>query len=113
MSARSAGDRGAGRPPAPFHATPGGWAGPDLLATTVFEKHGRHQPLNCYEREGFDVDLSKVAGQFGLCTEAPRPLHDPIADHVGQPSGCTTARTRRRCCSATRGTAAASTRSNT
>ncbi len=32
--------------PAPFHATPHGWAGPHLLATILFEKFGQHQPLN-------------------------------------------------------------------
>ena len=50
------------QPPAPFHATPRGWAGPNLLATIVFEKYGQHQPLNRqrdrYAREG--VDLSRV-----------------------------------------------------
>lgn len=34
------------QPPAPFHATPRGWAGPNLLATILFEKFGQHQPLN-------------------------------------------------------------------
>lgn len=59
------------QPPAPFHATPRGWAGPNLLATgaarksrlplspsdalrrmpsapaqSLFEKFGQHQPLN-------------------------------------------------------------------
>ena len=34
------------QPPAPFHATPRGWAGPNLLAMIVFEKYGQHQPLN-------------------------------------------------------------------
>ena len=34
------------QPPAPFHATPRGWAGPNLLATILFEKYGQHLPLN-------------------------------------------------------------------
>ena len=34
------------QPPVPFHATPQGWAGPNLLATIVFGKYGAHQPLN-------------------------------------------------------------------
>jgi transposase len=34
------------RPPAPFHAIPRGWAGPQLIAMIAFEKYGRHQPLN-------------------------------------------------------------------
>ena len=33
-------------PPPPFHATPRGWAGPNLLATILFEKYGQHLPLN-------------------------------------------------------------------
>ena len=33
-------------PPAPFHVTPRGWAGPNLLAMLLFEKFGQHQPLN-------------------------------------------------------------------
>ncbi len=34
------------QPPAPFHATPRGWAGPSLMAMMAFEKFGQHQPLN-------------------------------------------------------------------
>ena len=34
------------QPPAPFHPTPRGWAGPNLLAMVLFEKFGQHQPLN-------------------------------------------------------------------
>ena len=33
-------------PPAPFHVTPRGWAGPNLLAMFLFEKFWQHQPLN-------------------------------------------------------------------
>ena len=44
------------QPPAPFHATPRGWAGPSFLAMLLFEKFGQHQPLNRqaerYAREG-------------------------------------------------------------
>jgi transposase len=29
-------------PPAPFHVTPRGWAGPNLLAMLLFEKFGQH-----------------------------------------------------------------------
>ena len=32
------------QPPAPFHVTPRGFAGPNLLATILFEKFGQHQP---------------------------------------------------------------------
>ncbi len=53
------------QPPAPFHATPRGWAGPNLLASIVFEKYGQHQPLNRqrdrYAREGVDLSLSTLA----------------------------------------------------
>ena len=74
------------QPPAPFHATPRGWAGPNLLAMILFEKYGQHQPLNrqCdrYAREGIDLSLSTLADQVGACTVALRSLHDLIADHV-------------------------------
>lgn len=44
------------QPPAPFHTTPRGFAGPNLLAMILFEKFGQHQPLNRqserYRREG-------------------------------------------------------------
>ena len=47
------------QPPAPFHPTPRGWAGPNLLAMILFEKFGQHQPLNRqrdrYAREGVDL----------------------------------------------------------
>ncbi len=74
------------QPPAPFHATPRGWAGPNLLAMILFEKYGQHQPLNRqrdrYAREGIDLSLSTLADQVGACTVALRPLHDLIEDHV-------------------------------
>ncbi len=74
------------QPPAPFHATPRGWAGPNLLAMILFEKYGQHQPLNRqrdrYAREGVDLSLSTLADQVGACTVALRPLHDLIAAHV-------------------------------
>ena len=74
------------QPPAPFHPTPRGWAGPNLLATIVFEKYGQHQPLNRqrdrYAREGVDLSLSTLADQVGASTVALRPLHDLIAAHV-------------------------------
>ncbi len=74
------------QPPAPFHPTPRGWAGPNLLAMILFEKFGQHQPLNRqrdrYAREGVDLSLSTLADQVGACTVALRPLHDLIADHV-------------------------------
>lgn len=64
-----------------FHPTPRGWAGPNLLATVLFESEplfaigsrtmasGRHQPLNRqaerYAREGVELGLSTLADQLG------------------------------------------------
>ncbi len=74
------------QPPAPFHATPRGWAGANLLAMILFEKYGQHQPLNRqrdrYAREGVDLSLSTLADQVGACTVALKPLHDLIEAHV-------------------------------
>ena len=72
--------------PAPFHATPRGWAGPNLLAMVLFEKFGQHQPLNRqaerYAREGVDLSLSTLADQVGACATALLPIHDLIHAHV-------------------------------
>jgi len=74
------------QPPAPFHPTPRGWAGPNLLAMILFEKFGQHQPLNRqadrYAREGVELSLSTLADQIGACAAALAPLHDRIAAHV-------------------------------
>ncbi len=74
------------QPPAPFHPTPRGWAGPNLLAMIAFEKFGQHQPLNRqaerYAREGVDLSLSTLAGQLGAVTETLKPLHALIETHV-------------------------------
>ena len=76
------------QPPAPFHVTPRGFAGPGLLAMILFEKFGQHQPLNRqserYLREGIDLSLSTLADQVGACTVALKPLHDLIEAHVMQ-----------------------------
>src|SRR5258706_12657079 len=61
-------------PPAPFHVTPRGWAGPNLLAMLLFEKFGQHQPLNRqterYAREGVPFRLSTLADPVGAgCAE--------------------------------------------
>ncbi len=84
------------QPPAPFHPTPRGWAGPNLLATILFESEplfaigsrtmasGQHQPLNRqaerYAREGIELSLSTLAGQ--VADAALAPLHGLIATHV-------------------------------
>jgi transposase len=71
------------QPPAPFHVTPRGFAGPNLLAMILFEKFGQHQPLNRqserYAREGI---LSTLADQVGACATVLRPLHALIGRHV-------------------------------
>jgi transposase len=74
------------QPPAPFHVTPRGFAGPSLLAMILFEKFGQHQPLNRqserYAREGVDLSLSTLADQVGACALALRPLYALIETHV-------------------------------
>ena len=74
------------QPPAPFHVTPRGFAGPNLLATILFEKFGQHQPLNRqserYGREGIDLSVSTLADQVGACATALRPLYELIEAHV-------------------------------
>lgn len=72
--------------PAPFHVTPRGFAGPNLLAMILFEKFAQHQPLNRqserYAREGIDLSLSTLADQVGACAAALRPVHSLIEGHV-------------------------------
>jgi transposase len=74
------------QPAAPFHVTPRGFAGPNLLAMILFEKFGQHQPLNRqserYAREGIDLSVSTLADQVGACTMALQPLHALIERHV-------------------------------
>ena len=74
------------QPPAPFHPTPRGWAGPSFLAMLVFEKYGQHQPLNRqaerYAREGVELSLSTLADQVGAVAAALAPLHALIEAHV-------------------------------
>ena len=65
-------------------SAPRGRAGPNFLATIVFEKYGQHQPLNRqrdrYACEDVDLSLSTLADQVGACTVALRPL---LADLKG------------------------------
>jgi transposase len=74
------------QPPAPFHVTPRGWAGPSLLAMILFEKFGQHQPLNRqaerYGCEGVPVSLSTLADQVGACTAVLTPLFERLQAHV-------------------------------
>jgi len=74
------------QPPAPFHVTPRGFAGPNLLAMILFEKFGQHQPLNRqserYRHEGIDLSVSTLADQVGACTMVLQPLHALIERHA-------------------------------
>jgi transposase len=74
------------QPPAPFHVTPRGFAGPNLLAMILFEKFGQHQPLNRqserYAREGIELSVSTLADQVGICAATLQPLHALIERHV-------------------------------
>jgi transposase len=73
-------------PPAPFHVTPRGWAGPNLLAMLLFEKFGQHQPLNLqaerYGREGVPFSLSTLADQVGAGCAVLEPLLRRVEAHV-------------------------------
>ena len=74
------------QPPAPFHVTPRGWAGPSFLAMILFEKFGQHQPLNRqaerYAKEGVALSLSTLADQVGAGCTALEPLLRRIEAHV-------------------------------
>jgi transposase len=74
------------QPPAPFHATPRGYIGPQLLATIVFDKFGMHVPLNRqsnrFKCEGLDLSVSTLADQVGAASFALMPLSRLIEAHV-------------------------------
>src|SRR3954467_12248890 len=74
------------QPPAPFHATPRGFIGPQLLATILFDKFGMHIPLNRqsvrFKAERIDLPLSTLADQVGHGTFAVMPLFHLIERHV-------------------------------
>ena len=74
------------QPPAPFHVTPRGFAGPSLLAMILYEKFSQHQPLNRqserYRREGIDLSVSTLADQVGICTTILAPLYMLVEAHV-------------------------------
>jgi transposase len=77
---------GISEPPAPFHVTPRGWAGPNLLGMLLFEKFGQHQPLNRqaerYARERVPLALSTLADQVGAGCAVLKPLLEQIEAHV-------------------------------
>jgi transposase len=72
--------------PAPFHATPRGFIGPQLLSTILFDKFGMHAPLNRqstrFKAEGIDLPLSTLADQVGHGSFAVMPLFQLIESHV-------------------------------
>ncbi|MCA1457334.1 IS66 family transposase [Bradyrhizobium sp. BRP22] len=74
------------QPPAPFHATPRGFIGPQLLATILFDKFGMHIPLNRqsvrFKAERIDLPLSTLADQVGHGTFAVMPLFQLIERHA-------------------------------
>jgi transposase len=74
------------QPPAPFHATPRGYIGPQLLATIMFDKFGQHLPLNRqsqrFKCEGIDLSVSTLADQVGAAAFAVMPLFRLIGAHV-------------------------------
>jgi len=74
------------QPPAPFHVTPRGMFGPQLLASILFDKYGMHQPLNRqrdrYAREGVEIALSTMADQVGAAMVALKPLYMLMEAHA-------------------------------
>ena len=74
------------QPPAPFHATPRGFIGPQLLATIVFDRFEQHTPPNRqsthFKAEGIDLPLSTLADQVAHGTFALKPVFDLVEAHV-------------------------------
>src|SRR3989442_5922783 len=74
------------QPPAPFHVTPRGFAGPKLLAMILFEKFGQHQPLNRqserYRRPEIQLQRSTPGVHVGPCTTGVTQPHVRVYDHV-------------------------------
>ena len=72
--------------PAPSHPIPRGRAGPQLLASVLFNKYRAHLPLNrqsdIYAHEGIDLDVSTLADWVGACAATLAPLVDEIEKHV-------------------------------
>ena len=74
------------QPPAPFHVTPRGWAGPSFLAMLLFDKYGQHQPLHRqaerFASEGVPLSTSTLADQIGAACLALMPIHQLIEAHT-------------------------------
>ena len=75
-----------GQAPAPFHVISGGGAGPSLRAMILFEKYGRHQPLNRqaerHASEGVALSLSTLADLLGACVAVLAPLLRRVEAHL-------------------------------
>jgi transposase len=74
------------QPPAPFHVTPRGWAGPSFLAMLLFDKYGQHQPLHRqaerFASEGVPLSVSTLADQIGAACLALMPIYQLIEAHT-------------------------------
>jgi transposase len=74
------------QPPAPFHPTARGRAGPGLLAQILCAKYGAHLPLHrqsvMYAREGIELEVSTLADWVGASAAALMPLVEAIRAHV-------------------------------
>ena len=70
------------QPPAPFHATPRGWAGLYLLATMVSRNTARTSRSTGSASATPARGSIKLAEKVGACAVAFSPLHDLIADHL-------------------------------
>jgi transposase len=74
------------QPPAPFHVTPRGWAGPSFLAMLLFDKYGQHQPLHRqaerFANEGVPLSVSTLADQIGAACLALLPIYQLIEAHT-------------------------------
>jgi len=74
------------QPPAPFHPTSRGRAGPRLLAHILFAKYGLHLPLNrqstTYAHDGVALDVSTLADWVGAAAATLMPLVEAIKAHV-------------------------------
>jgi len=62
-------------PPAPFHVTPRGWAGPHFLAMLLFEKFRQHQPPTACPCFGGE----RAAAMYSLIVTAKLNDIDPQA----------------------------------
>ncbi|HEX6610354.1 MAG TPA: IS66 family transposase [Hyphomicrobiaceae bacterium] len=74
------------QPPAPFHVTPRGWAGPSFLAMLLFDKYGQHQPLHRqaerFLHEGVSLSVSTLADQIGAACQALMPIFHLLEGHT-------------------------------